>query len=76
MLHALVSKWLGDEDVEVKFDMQGILVGVLSRQYASGGFPLSIGFEDLGYRKRLPSRPDIKRWRDMLPTLNWNAWNF
>jgi len=37
---------------------------------------LSIGFEDLWYKKEIPSRPNIRRWRDILATPNWNAWNF
>jgi hypothetical protein len=53
-----------------------MLANLLSRQYASGGFPLSIGFEDIWYIKGLPSKPSIRRWRDVLPTPNWNAWNF
>ncbi len=76
LLLAVISRWLSDEGIEVKFDANEILTGVLLKQYASGGFPLSIGFEDLWYSKGLPSRPDIKRWRDALPTTNWNSWNF
>jgi hypothetical protein len=49
---------------------------VTALQYGSGAFPLSIGFEDLSYPKGLSSKPEIKRWRDLLPTPNWNAWDF
>lgn len=76
LLLAIISKCLSDEGVKVKFDTDEILAGVLPNQYASGAFPLSIGFEDLWYSKGLPSRPGIKRWRDVLPTPNWNSWNF
>ncbi len=48
----------------------------LERQYPHGGYPLSIGFCDHFDRRLLPTRPEIKRWRDILPTPNWNAWIF
>lgn len=56
--------------------IQDILSNVIRRQYPTGGFPLSIGFEDLWYTREIPSRPEIRRWRDILATPNWNAWNF
>jgi hypothetical protein len=75
LLLIVAAKWLGDVGIRVKLDTQRMM-SVLSRQHASGGFPLSIGFEDLRYKKGLPSKPNIRRWRDVLPTPNWNAWNF
>jgi hypothetical protein len=50
--------------------------GLLTHQQASGGFPLSVGFSDLFDEKLLPCRPEVKRWRDCLPTPNWNSWVF
>jgi len=76
LLFVLNARWLEDEEVETHVDTTSILARVLSRQYKHGGFPLSIGFEDLSYTKGLPSRPEIRRWRDLLPTPNWNAWDF
>jgi len=76
ILLVLVSSWLENENVEVSINTSEILANVLSKQHKSGGFPLSIGFEDLWFRKGCPSRPEIKRWRDILATPNWNAWNF
>jgi hypothetical protein len=49
---------------------------LLDMQYPSGGFPLSIGFADHFDRKLLPSRPRLRRWRDIVPTPNWNSWIF
>lgn len=57
-------------------DTKEVLDKLLSKQYPNGAFPLSIGFEDLWYKKRLPSRPDIRRWRDVLPTPGLNSWIF
>jgi hypothetical protein len=48
----------------------------LRMQYRSGGFPLSIGFTDLFDPTLLPARVKIRRWRDVLPTPNWNSWAF
>jgi len=71
-----IVEWLKSRGELIPVDGQRIMRNVLSRQYQNGGFPLSLGFEDLSYRKGLPSRPHIRRWRDVLPTPNWNAWNF
>ncbi len=49
---------------------------VLGYQYSSGAFPLSIGFEDLWYKDVMRARPEIRRWRDVLPTPGLNAWDF
>lgn len=76
LLFVLNSRWLKNEGIEIPINSDDILTKVLSRQYENGGFPLSIGFEDLSYTKGLPSKPEIRRWRDLLPTPNWNAWNF
>jgi hypothetical protein len=48
---------------------------VLAYQYPSGAFPLSLGFEDLWYTDVMRSRPEIRRWRDILPTPGLNSWN-
>ncbi len=48
---------------------------VLSSQYPSGGFPLSFGFDDLWYKQVMGARPEIRRWRDLLPLPAMNAWN-
>ncbi|UCB60391.1 MAG: hypothetical protein JSW72_09885 [Candidatus Bathyarchaeota archaeon] len=76
LLLALNVKLLENEEVEVSLDSNDVLQKILSRQYIHGSFPLSIGFADLSYTKGLPSNPSINRWRDLLPTPNWNAWNF
>jgi hypothetical protein len=76
LLLILVSRWLVDACGKVKFDAQIMFANLLSRQYASGGFPLSIGFGDIWCRKGLQSKPSIRRWRDVLPTPNWNARSF
>jgi rhamnogalacturonyl hydrolase YesR len=76
MLIILILTWLKNEGVKVTVNVSEILNKVLSKQYATGGFPLSIGFEDLWYRRGCPSKPKIRRWRDVLATPNWNAWNF
>lgn len=52
------------------------LLKVLPYQYPSGAFPLSLGFEDLWYRDVMKARPEIRRWRDILPTPGLNSWNF
>jgi len=65
-----------DQDIDVAVDDGELLSRVLSRQYKTGGFPLSLGFEDIWHKKRLPSRPLLRRWRDLLATPNWNSWNF
>jgi len=76
LLFVLNTRWLENEGIEIPIHTDDVLTKVLSQQYEHGGFPLSIGFEDLSYTKGLPSKPEIKRWRDLLPTPNWNAWNF
>ncbi len=76
LLFVLNVKQLANYGVNVAANITGILGKVLSQQYVNGGFPLSIGFQDLSYRKGLPSKPEIRRWRDLLPTPNWSAWNF
>ena len=76
LLFVLNTRWLENEGMKIPINTDDVLTKVLSRQYEHGGFPLSIGFEDLSYTKGLPSKPEIKRWRDLLPTPNWNAWNF
>ncbi len=48
---------------------------LLTYQYPSGAFPLSLGFEDLWYTDVMKSRPEIRRWRDILPTPGMNSWN-
>ena len=48
----------------------------LGMQHPCGGFPLSIGFTDLYDPSMLPPRVQIRRWRDILPTPNWNSWVF
>ncbi len=57
-------------------DQKSSLQRVLSYQYSSGAFPLSLGFEDLWYKDVMKARPEIRRWRDVLPTPGINAWNF
>jgi hypothetical protein len=76
LLFIRIVEWLKNQGVAAFNDSQRIMQKVLSMQYRSGGFPLSLGFEDLHYKRGLPSKPQIKRWRDVLPTPNWNAWNF
>lgn len=76
MLFIFVSRLLENEGVKISIDLNNIINKVLERQYKNGGFHLSIGFEDLSYTKLLPSKPSIRRWRDLLPTTNWNAWNY
>ena len=76
LLFILIASRLKDEGIKVPANIPKILAKVLARQYKSGGFPLSIGFEDLSYPKGLPSKPKIKRWRDLLATPGLNAWNF
>ena len=76
LLFVLNARWLENNGITIPIDSAGVLSKVLSRQYEHGGFPLSIGFADLSYTKGLPSKPEIRRWRDLLPTPNWNAWNF
>lgn len=75
-LFVLTATRLRNEDVKINVSIERILDSLLQRQYKNGGFPLSIGFEDMWYPEGLPSRPHIKRWRDVLPTPNWNTWNF
>ncbi|HME18502.1 MAG TPA: hypothetical protein VKF15_02055 [Nitrososphaerales archaeon] len=54
----------------------GALSDALAYQYPSGAFPLSLGFEDLWYKDVMGAKPEIRRWRDVLPTPGMNAWNF
>ncbi len=61
---------------EVTPDLSGALSKILRRQYPTGAFPLSVGFRDHWNPEFLPSRPNLFRWRDILPTPNWNAWDF
>ncbi|MBS7626469.1 hypothetical protein KEJ51_05465 [Candidatus Bathyarchaeota archaeon] len=70
----MVAKKLLKFGRQVPINIGQILNGLLNRQYPTGAFPLSIGFEDLWFKKRLPSRPEIKRWRDLLPVPALNSW--
>ncbi|MEM2087158.1 MAG: hypothetical protein QXF52_00625 [Thermoproteota archaeon] len=70
----MVAKRLLRFDCEVPINIERILDRLLNRQYPTGAFPLSIGFEDLWFKKRLPSKPKIKRWRDLLPVPALNSW--
>jgi rhamnogalacturonyl hydrolase YesR len=70
------AKLLEKEGIKIEFDLENIQAKLMSMQYCNGSFPLSIGFQDLSYYKGLPSKPYIKRWRDLLPTPSWNAWIF
>ncbi len=70
----MVAKKLLRFGCQVPINIERILDGLLNRQYPTGAFPLSIGFEDLWFKKRLPSRPHIRRWRDVLPVPALNSW--
>jgi hypothetical protein len=62
-------------DVEIisSSNVAMLLHKVLAKQYKNGAFPYSIGFEDLWYKKEIPSKPWLKRWRDLLPVPAINA---
>ncbi|MEM2961164.1 MAG: hypothetical protein QXU67_06120 [Candidatus Bathyarchaeia archaeon] len=70
----IVAKKLLRFGCQAPVHTEQILDGLLNRQYPTGAFPLSIGFEDLWFKKRLPSKPKIKRWRDLLPVPALNSW--
>jgi hypothetical protein len=70
----LASKQLAES--EGREDSLVDLSKLLSMQYRSGGFPLSVGFSDLFDRNLIPPRMELRRWRDALPTPNWNSWLF
>lgn len=59
---------------QIPINIERIVDKLLSRQYPTGAFPLSIGFEDLWLKKGLPSRPNLNRWRDVLPVPALNSW--
>ena len=76
LLVIYLAKKFGKPDPESRLQLGRMLTAILEKQHNSGGFPLSIGFEDLWFKAGCPSNPSLKRWRDILPTPNWNAWNF
>jgi len=77
ILYLFVTKKLYEEkQIVIETDFSGLLAKVLAYQYRSGAFPLSLGFEDLWYRDVMKARPEISRWRDILPTPGMNSWNF
>jgi hypothetical protein len=75
ILFHLVGKLASDQG-GAPIGGSGALSDVLAYQYPSGAFPLSLGFEDLWYKDVMGARPEIRRWRDVLPTPGMNAWNF
>jgi hypothetical protein len=75
ILYELVSKMADDQLNKRGEERRSSLSRVLSYQYPSGAFPLSLGFADLWYSDVMRSRPEIRRWRDVLPTPGMNAWN-
>jgi hypothetical protein len=70
----MVAKRLLGFGCQASINIEQILDKLLNRQYPTGAFPLSLGFEDLWFKRRLPSRPEIKRWRDVLPVPALNSW--
>ncbi|HYC11575.1 MAG TPA: hypothetical protein VEC02_02815 [Nitrososphaerales archaeon] len=77
IMYNLVGKLVSDQGGTFAADGSGsALPRVLAYQYPSGAFPLSLGFEDLWYKEVMGARPEIRRWRDVLPTPGMNAWNF
>ena len=70
----MVAKRLLGFGCQASLNIEHILHKLLNRQYPTGAFPLSLGFEDLWFKRRLPSRPEIKRWRDVLPVPALNSW--
>ena len=76
LLYHVVSRKvarLKGEEIDLSLD-EG-LAKVLSYQYPSGAFLLSLGFDDLYYKDYFRSTPGLRRWRDILPTTGMNAWN-
>ena len=76
ILYHLVRRLAFDQEDGGAFRSSKDLSDVLAYQYPSGAFPLSLGFEDLWYKDVMGARPEIRRWRDVLPTPGMNAWNF
>jgi hypothetical protein len=77
ILYYMISKAAGDIRGSPNGQAWGAeLARVLQYQYPSGAFPLSLGFEDLWYSDVMKARPEIRRWRDVLPTPGLNSWNF
>ena len=76
ILYNLVGKIASEQGDGDAHQWGGRLSKVLAYQYPSGAFPLSLGFEDLWYKEVMGARPEIRRWRDVLPTPGMNAWNF
>jgi len=77
ILYHLVRKTVNDQRHSDRFEPESSsFTKLLSYQYPSGAFPLSLGFEDLWYRDVMRSRPELQRWRDVLPTPGMNSWNF
>ncbi|MBS7649053.1 terpene cyclase/mutase family protein [Candidatus Bathyarchaeota archaeon] len=70
----MVTRKLLEFGYQVPINAEQILDKLLTRQYPTGAFPLSLGFEDLWFKKRLPSKPEINRWRDVLPVPALNSW--
>lgn len=75
-LFLAICNEIGITEIKKGVQLKDILNKLIHQQYPTGGFMLSLGFEDLWYKKEIPSRPNIHRWRDILATPNWNAWNF
>jgi hypothetical protein len=73
LLHSLSTQLAGSG---FRTEGEVSMARMLEMQYHDGGFPLSVGFADLFDRRLLPCRPGIRRWRDVLPTPNWNSWIF
>lgn len=69
----LLKNELGTSTIKSSPDEGLLLQRVLKRQYKNGAFPTSLGFEDLWLKKEMPSKPWLKRWRDLLPIPCTNA---
>jgi len=77
ILYHMISRAVDDIRGTPNSQAEGAgLLKVLPYQYPSGAFPLSLGFEDLWYSDVMKARPEIRRWRDVLPTPGLNSWNF
>jgi hypothetical protein len=70
----MIARRLSRHEFQVPVNVDQVLDKLLNRQYPTGAFPTSVGFEDLWFKKRLPSRPSTNRWRDVLPVPALNSW--
>jgi hypothetical protein len=73
-LFLMIARRLSRHGFQVPVNVDQVLDKLLNRQYPTGAFPTSVGFEDLWFKKRLPSRPSTNRWRDVLPVPALNSW--